>query len=102
MKKFFSRKFITILSMLVMLLGSVFFQSINTVMAKDVSIPVNGLSSKDATILNSQGQQVSPSQIKRDGWTGYNVKYNWSIGDDINISSGDVANVYLPNGMTVN
>lgn len=63
---------------------------------------IKGLDGSDATVTNSQGQQVDPSQIPNDSWISYNVDYNWSIPDDTNISAGDTATVTLPAGMVVN
>ena len=63
---------------------------------------ISGLSGSDATVTNSQGQQVDPADLPADGWTGYNVNYNWSIPDSTNISAGDTATVTLPAGMIVN
>lgn len=85
-----------------MLLGSVFYGSINAVTVKNTSIQVSGLNGNDAIVTNGQGQQVDPSQIQSNDWTGYNVSYNWSIPDNVNISNGDTATVTLPSGMMVN
>ena len=63
---------------------------------------ITGLSGSDATVTNSQGQVVDPATLPDDGWTGYNVNYNWSIPDNTNVANGDTATVTLPDGMVVN
>ena len=63
---------------------------------------IKGLSGSDATVTNSQGQVVDPATLPADGWTGYNVNYNWSIPDNTNVANGDTATVTLPDGMVVN
>lgn len=63
---------------------------------------VSGLNGNDATVTNSQGQKVDPATLPGDGWTGYDVNYNWSIPDSTNVSDGDTATVTLPSGMIVN
>lgn len=63
---------------------------------------ITGLSGSDATVTNSQGQKVNPADLPADGWTGYNVSYNWSIPDSTNVTDGDTATVTLPAGMVVN
>lgn len=63
---------------------------------------ITGLSGSDATVTNSQGHEVNPADLPADGWTGYNVSYNWSIPDSTNVTDGDTATVTLPAGMIVN
>lgn len=63
---------------------------------------ITGLSGSDATVTNSQGQKVDPSKIVGDGYTGYNISYNWSIPDGTDVSDGDTATVTLPAGMKTN
>ena len=62
---------------------------------------ITGLSGSDATVTNSQGQKVNPADLPADGWTGYNVSYNWSIPDSTNVTDGDTATVTLPAGMSL-
>lgn len=62
------------------------------------------MSGSDATVTNSQGQKVDPSKIVGDGYTGYNISYNWSIPDGTDVSNGDTAttgNVYDSKGQVV-
>ena len=63
---------------------------------------ITGLSGSDVTVTNSQGQKVDPSKIVGDGYTGYNISYNWSIPDGTDVSNGDTATVTLPAGMETN
>lgn len=63
---------------------------------------ITGLSGSDATVTNSQGQKVDPSKIVGDGYTGYNISYNWLIPDGTDVSNGDTATVTLPAGMKTN
>lgn len=63
---------------------------------------ITGLSGSDATVTNSQGQKVDPSKIVGDGYTGYNISYNWLIPDGTDVSDGDTATVTLPAGMKTN
>lgn len=63
---------------------------------------ITGLSGSDATVTNSQGQKVDPSKIVGDGYTGYNISYNWLIPDGTDVSDGDTATATLPAGMKTN
>ena len=73
----------------------------NVIHANEITT-ITGLSGSDATVTNSQGQEVNPADLPADGWTGYNVSYNWSIPDSTNVTDGDTATVTLPAGMIVN
>lgn len=69
------------------------FQSQGVISAKQIT--VNGLNASDAKIYDGNGQEVEPGSV---AGTQYNIKYNWSIPDNENVSAGDTATVTLPKG----
>lgn len=79
-----------------------FFVAVGAAIHANEITSITGLSGSDATVTNSQGHEVNPADLPADGWTGYNVSYNWSIPDSTNVTDGDTATVTLPAGMVVN
>lgn len=69
------------------------FQSQGVISAKQIT--VNGLNASDAKIYDGNGQEVEPGSV---AGTQYDIKYNWSIPDNENVSAGDTATVTLPKG----
>ena len=69
------------------------FQSQEVISAKQIT--VNGLNASDAKIYDGNGQEVEPGSV---AGTQYDIKYNWSIPDNENVSAGDTATVTLPKG----
>ncbi len=69
------------------------FQSQGVISAKQIT--VNGLNASDAKIYDGNGQEVEPGSVTG---TQYDIKYNWSIPDNENVSAGDTATVTLPKG----
>ena len=65
-----------------------------TINAKQID--VSGLNANDAVVTNSDSQVVDPDTAPG---TQFNVKYEWSIPDNVNVSAGDTATVTLPDGL---
>lgn len=62
---------------------------------------ITGLSSEDATVTDMNGNPISPTDNLY-SWLNFNVNYNWSIPDNIQINDGDTTDFELPNGLVAN
>ncbi|WP_167849712.1 SpaA isopeptide-forming pilin-related protein [Companilactobacillus suantsaicola] len=62
---------------------------------------ITGLSSEDATVTDMNGNPISPTDNLY-SWLNFNVNYNWSIPDNIQINDGDTNDFELPNGLVAN
>lgn len=89
----FSRVFI----MLLVIVGIPFFFKSSVTAA---TISVDGLSGAQATISDSNGQVVSGNQGLSE-YNYYQVKYNWSIPDSVQVKPGDTAQFTLPSNIRV-
>jgi len=61
-------------------------------------IPILGLGSNDAAVTDMNGQPVKPTDDLFT-WLNFNVNYNWSIADGIQINDGDTSSFQLPAGL---
>lgn len=59
---------------------------------------ITGLESNDATVTDMKGNAVNPSDDLY-SWLNFNVNYNWSIPDNVQIKDGDTTSFELPNGL---
>ena len=89
----FSRVFI----MLLVIMGIPFFFKSSVTAAK---INVEGLSGAQATVSDSNGQVISGNQGLSE-YNYYQVKYNWSIPDSVQVKPGDTAQFTLPSNIRV-
>ncbi len=62
---------------------------------------ITGLTSEDATVTDMNGNPISPTDNLY-SWLNFNVNYNWSIPDNIQINDGDTTDFELPNGLVAN
>jgi len=61
-------------------------------------IPIIGLGSTDAKVTDMNGVPIKPTDDLFT-WLNFNVNYNWSIADNIQINDGDTSSFQLPAGL---
>ncbi|MQS76575.1 SpaA isopeptide-forming pilin-related protein [Companilactobacillus halodurans] len=61
-------------------------------------LEINGLNGNEAQVTDMNGNAVQSSDNLYT-WLNFNVKYNWSIADDVSINAGDTAEFTLPEGI---
>ena len=61
-------------------------------------IPIIGLNGSDASVTDMNGTPVKPTDDLFT-WLNFNVNYNWSIADNVQINDGDTSSFTLPAGL---
>lgn len=95
------RQMVKVMSVLTVFLASIMIALFHTNQVKAVSVSINGADASSAVLTDLNGKKIDHSAQIMD-WQTVLVKYQWSIPNGVQISSGDSTTFTLPSNVKAN